>query len=59
MSKYQYPIDGAMGKTWKITSKMGWRVHPVKKERSTTMEQTSVGLARDLGISKHSLTARF
>ena len=33
MSKYQYPIDGAMGKTWKITSKMGWRIHPVKKEK--------------------------
>jgi len=33
MSKYQYPIDGAMGKTWNITSKMGWRIHPVKKEK--------------------------
>jgi murein DD-endopeptidase MepM/ murein hydrolase activator NlpD len=33
MSKYQYPIDGAMGKTWKITSKMGWRIHPVKQTR--------------------------
>jgi len=33
MSRYQYPIDGAMGKTWKITSKMGWRIHPVKKEK--------------------------
>lgn len=33
MAKYQYPIDGQMGKTWKITSKMGWRIHPVKKTK--------------------------
>lgn len=33
MSKYQYPIDGMMGKTWKITSKMGWRIHPVRKTK--------------------------
>lgn len=33
MAKAQYPIDGVPGKDWKVTSKMGWRVHPVKKER--------------------------
>ena len=33
MAKAQYPIDGAQGKTWKVSSKMGWRMHPVKKEK--------------------------
>jgi murein DD-endopeptidase MepM/ murein hydrolase activator NlpD len=33
MAKAQFPIDGVPGKDWKVTSKMGWRVHPVKKER--------------------------
>jgi murein DD-endopeptidase MepM/ murein hydrolase activator NlpD len=32
MANYTQPIKGAMGKTWKISSKMGWRVHPVLKE---------------------------
>ena len=26
-------IEGAYGKTWKISSKMGWRVHPVHKTK--------------------------
>jgi murein DD-endopeptidase MepM/ murein hydrolase activator NlpD len=29
----QFPIDGKPGKAWKITSRMGWRIHPVKKVR--------------------------
>jgi murein DD-endopeptidase MepM/ murein hydrolase activator NlpD len=33
MSKYQYPIDGIPGKDWVVRSPMGWRVHPVKKEK--------------------------
>ena len=33
MAKSQFPIDGVPGKDWKVTSKMGWRVHPVKKEK--------------------------
>lgn len=33
MAKSQFPIDGVPGKDWKVTSHMGWRVHPVKKER--------------------------
>lgn len=33
MAKVQYPIDGGQGKTWKVSSKMGWRMHPVKKEK--------------------------
>lgn len=24
----QFPLDGAAGKAWKITSKFGWRIHP-------------------------------
>jgi len=31
MSKSQYPLDGKPGKSWKITSKFGWRMHPIKK----------------------------
>jgi murein DD-endopeptidase MepM/ murein hydrolase activator NlpD len=27
----QFPIDGKLGKAWKVTSTMGWRMHPVKK----------------------------
>lgn len=33
MSKYQYPIDGVAGKDWVVRSPMGWRIHPVKKEK--------------------------
>jgi len=33
MSKSQFPIDGIPGKAWKVRSKMGWRIHPVKKEK--------------------------
>lgn len=27
----QFPIDGKPGKAWKVTSRMGWRIHPIKK----------------------------
>jgi murein DD-endopeptidase MepM/ murein hydrolase activator NlpD len=33
MAKSQFPIDGVPNKDWKITSPMGWRVHPVRKQR--------------------------
>ncbi len=33
MAKYQYPIDGTLGKDWIVKSPMGWRIHPVKKEK--------------------------
>jgi murein DD-endopeptidase MepM/ murein hydrolase activator NlpD len=33
MAKSQFPIDGIPGKAWKVKSKMGWRIHPVKKEK--------------------------
>jgi len=33
MAKAQYAIDGAPGKKWKVTSYMGWRMHPVHKEK--------------------------
>jgi len=47
MSKYQYPIDGDLGKSWKISSKMGWRVHPVKKERKHHNGTDIVGVGKD------------
>lgn len=27
----QYPLDGAPGKAWKVTSPFGWRAHPISK----------------------------
>lgn len=27
----QFPIDGKPGRDWKVTSRMGWRIHPIKK----------------------------
>jgi len=33
MAKAQYPIDGKPGKAWKVTSIMGWRIHPVTKTK--------------------------
>jgi murein DD-endopeptidase MepM/ murein hydrolase activator NlpD len=29
----QYAIDGKPGKGWKVTSTMGWRIHPVTKTK--------------------------
>jgi len=29
MAKSQYPLDGRAGKAWKVTSKFGWRKHPI------------------------------
>jgi murein DD-endopeptidase MepM/ murein hydrolase activator NlpD len=31
VAKSQFPIDGKMGKEWKITSPFGWRIHPIEK----------------------------
>jgi murein DD-endopeptidase MepM/ murein hydrolase activator NlpD len=31
--KAQFPIDGKIGKAWKVTSTMGWRMHPIHKEK--------------------------
>ena len=33
MAKAQMPLSGLLGKHWKVTSYMGWRIHPVKKTR--------------------------
>jgi peptidoglycan hydrolase-like protein with peptidoglycan-binding domain len=31
MAKAQYPIDGKLGKQYKVTSDFGWRTHPIEK----------------------------
>lgn len=33
MAKAQFPIDGKLGKDFKVTSPMGMRIHPVTKEK--------------------------
>lgn len=33
MAPAQYPIDGKPGKAWKVTSLMGFRIHPVLKTK--------------------------
>lgn len=33
MTKAMMPLKGQLGKHWKVTSYMGWRIHPVKKTR--------------------------
>ncbi len=38
MAKTQFPIDGKLGKQYKVTSEYGWRIHPVEKQKNTTTE---------------------
>jgi murein DD-endopeptidase MepM/ murein hydrolase activator NlpD len=33
MAKSQYPVDGIPGKSWKVTSPFGYRIHPIKKTK--------------------------
>ena len=33
MAKTQMPIDGRLGREYKITSPFGWRIHPIEKYR--------------------------
>jgi hypothetical protein len=33
MAKPQYPIDGKLGKHYRVTSSFGWRIHPIRKVR--------------------------
>jgi murein DD-endopeptidase MepM/ murein hydrolase activator NlpD len=33
MAKPQMPIDGKLGKNYKVTSAYGWRIHPVEKTK--------------------------
>lgn len=46
MAKAQYPLDGRLGKDWKITSEMGWRMHPVKKEKKHHNGADIIGLGK-------------
>lgn len=50
MAKSQFPIDGIPGKDWKVTSKMGWRVHPVKKTRKHHNGTDIVGRGKKIFI---------
>lgn len=40
-------IEGAFGKTWKISSKMGWRIHPVHKTKKHHNGTDIIGLGKD------------
>jgi hypothetical protein len=33
MAKSQWPVDGIPGKSWKVTSPFGYRIHPIKKTK--------------------------
>jgi murein DD-endopeptidase MepM/ murein hydrolase activator NlpD len=46
MAKAQFPLDGKLGKDWKITSEMGWRIHPVKKEKKHHNGADIIGLGK-------------
>lgn len=50
MAKSQFPIDGVPGKDWKVTSKMGWREHPVKKERKHHNGTDIIGTAKKVFV---------
>lgn len=40
-------IEGAYGKTWKISSKMGWRIHPVHKTKKHHNGTDIAGIGKD------------
>lgn len=47
MSNYNQPVNGKFGKAWKISSKMGWRVHPVLKTKKHHNGTDIVGIGKD------------
>lgn len=46
MAMPQYPIDGAPGKAWRVTSHMGWRIHPVQKTRKHHNGTDIIGIGK-------------
>jgi murein DD-endopeptidase MepM/ murein hydrolase activator NlpD len=46
MAKAQFPLDGKLGKDWKITSEMGWRIHPVQKTKKHHNGADIIGLGK-------------
>jgi murein DD-endopeptidase MepM/ murein hydrolase activator NlpD len=40
-------LEGAYGKTWKISSKMGWRIHPVHKTKKHHNGTDIIGMGKD------------
>lgn len=46
MAKLQMPIDGKLGETWKVSSYMGMRIHPVTKQKKHHNGTDSFGLGK-------------
>ena len=46
-AEFEQSIKGAYGKTWKISSKMGWRIHPVHKTRKHHNGTDIIGIGKD------------
>lgn len=44
---FQQSIKGAYGKAWKISSKMGWRIHPVHKTKKHHNGTDIIGIGKD------------
>lgn len=44
---FEQPIKGAYGKTWKVSSKMGWRIHPVHKTKKHHNGTDIIGIGKD------------
>lgn len=46
-AEFTQAIEGAYGKKWKISSKMGWRIHPVHKTRKHHNGTDIIGIGKD------------
>lgn len=50
MTKAMMPLKGQAGKAWKVTSYMGWRIHPVKKTRKHHNGTDIIYTSKERGI---------
>lgn len=46
-AEFTQAIEGAYGKTWKVSSKMGWRIHPVHKTKKHHNGTDIIGIGKD------------
>jgi murein DD-endopeptidase MepM/ murein hydrolase activator NlpD len=46
-AKFTQAIEGKYGKDWKISSKMGWRIHPVHKTKKHHNGTDIIGIGKD------------